>query len=213
MFEYIISLIAPHVCLGCRAEGQLLCYSCQESLPFPTMRCPGCGSDSCKKCATVLTNVFAATEYAGLAKDLVHRLKFERAKAGANVMAQIVSRRMPGVAEDILVSFVPTASHRVRLRGYDQTTLMARQLALSCNLSYAPLLLRIGQQRQVGQTRAIRQTQLRHAFVLRAGVQVRDRRILLIDDVLTTGSTLESAANVLYEAGARQVDAAVFAIA
>jgi ComF family protein len=160
-----------------------------------------------------LKSVFIATEYNGLGKKLIHHLKFERAAAAANPIAQIMMARLSlPVSPDTVISFVPTATARVRIRGYDQALLIARHLAAEARTdTFVSLLTRLGHQRQVGQTKAVRHEQLRHAFQVNDPAKVATKRVLLIDDVLTTGSTLESAAQALYEAGAEGVDAAVFA--
>jgi ComF family protein len=212
MFEQIISLIAPYQCLECQKDGSLLCPACWDILPVPARNCYKCGRISCKTCHAPLRSVFAATAYDGLAKELIHRLKFERARSGADVMASILARRMPPIG-DAVVSFVPTANSRVRMRGYDQAALVAKRLASLRSAAYAPLLHRVGQQRQVGKTKTVRREQLKGSFLIKAPSKVKNQHILLVDDVLTTGATLEIAATALYKAGARRVDAAVFAVA
>jgi ComF family protein len=212
MFEYIINLIAPHRCIGCRAEGVLLCYVCQDSLQGPTERCYWCGGESCKGCSRTIKKVYAAARYEGLAKELVHQLKFNRVKAAAEVAAQLLAQQIPHANDSALFSFVPTVAHRARVRGYDQAALIAKRVAKIQRTPYTPLLQRTGQQRQLGQTRTIRRTQLQSVFALSPGSNVQGRHVVLIDDVLTTGGTMEAAAGVLYSAGARRVDAAVFAI-
>jgi ComF family protein len=159
-----------------------------------------------------LYQVWAATEHEGVGKTLVHQLKFERARAGAAVAAKAMADLLLPDA-NWLVTFTPTAPVRVRGRGYDQAQLIAGQLARMLQCEYAPLLLRMGTQRQVGQTRQVRREQMMQAFrPVRPG-SIRGRHILLIDDVLTTGSTLEAAAATLKAAGAKRVSAAVFAAA
>jgi ComF family protein len=142
---------------------------------------------------------------------LVYRLKFGRAKAAAGIMAAHLDDILPHLAPDTLVTHVPTATSRVRLRGYDHAQLIAQQFARKRGLRYAPLLGRLGQSRQVGAARAERQKQLREAYRSRNPQRIAGASVLVIDDVLTTGATVEAAAHALREAGARHVDAALFA--
>jgi ComF family protein len=105
----------------------------------------------------------------------------------------------------------PTTSRRARQRGYDQAQLIAQSLAKQLDCPALPLLERQTQHHQVGQSGVQRRTQMKHAFRVTKPRVVQKTHILLIDDVLTTGATLEAAAAALCQAGAASVQAAVFA--
>ena len=156
--------------------------------------------------------VYAVTSYDGLAKEVLHRLKFERARAAADDIAGILATRCTG-AKQTFVTHVPTADKRVRQRGYDQAALIAQALARRLDLPYSPLLARIGDERQLGQQRTVRTEQLQGAFRPLHTTSLPKAHILLVDDVLTTGATCEAAARTLRAAGASRVSAAVFAVA
>jgi ComF family protein len=217
MLESLINLFAPHNCLGCAREGALLCTECAEQLPVwpPTCyRCGGAAADwsVCRSCrrSTPLRHVYIATHYEGIAKDVVWRLKFAGGRAATTDMARLIVERLPLPSEVVLVH-IPAASSRVRLRGYDQAALLARALSRMLRAPRLNCLVHLGQQRQVGASRQQRLAQAGHAFRLVRGANVEGKHVLLIDDVLTTGATLESAARLLKQAGAKQVDAVVFA--
>ena len=196
-FEQLFNIIAPHECLGCHAEGALLCGVCRTRLP--EVAAPHLAG---------LERVWAVTTYDGVAKRLVYKLKFERAAAAANDLAAAMAAKLP--KEDWVITHLPTAPGRVRQRGYDQAQLIARKLALLTGAPYTALLVRQSGQRQLGQSRAVRQVQLHDAFrPLRA---LAGQHVLLVDDVLTTGASCQAAAAVLRAAGAAQVSAAVFAL-
>lgn len=157
------------------------------------------------------------TVYDGVAKDLIWQLKFHGAQAAAEVMA----RHMAPLLSDIYGSTtsrlavlvpVPTATSRARHRGYDQARLLARELSRQTGLPYADCLRRSGQTHQVGASRVQRLKQLQTAFRVKASrfLPVSDT-VILVDDVLTTGATLESAAAVLEQTGRCSIDAVVFA--
>jgi len=219
VLEKVLSIIAPHSCISCGAEGSLLCAWClpDACLPLPE-RCYRChklsqDSKTCASCRSKspLKAVWVATEYEGLAKDLIHKLKFERASAAAEPIAKVMAEALPYLSERTIITHVPTASSRYRQRGYDQAELIAKELAKLKQVRYVPLIGRLGQTRQVGAKRATRLVQLEGAFRPRATHGILEAEILLVDDITTTGVTLESAARVLKAAGAKRIYATVFA--
>lgn len=216
--ELLASLLAPHLCLVCRAEGAPLCLPCADAqlevLPPHCYRCgrPSDGSATCQECSqeSALDTVWVGSVYTGVAKDLIHQLKFQRAKAGSRVIAEWLNQALPSLGS-VIISPVPTANKRVRARGYDQAALIARRLARLRRLSCRETLRRSKSTRQVGAGRQERFKQLENAFAVHKPRKIDGKHILLIDDVLTTGATLESAALALKKAGAAKISAAVFA--
>jgi ComF family protein len=115
------------------------------------------------------------------------------------------------VFDDAVLVYVPTATARVRQRGFDQAQLIARQLSRMSGLSYRSYLRRMGQARQVGAGKRERAEHLRTAFRAVHESALQGAHIILVDDVLTSGATLEAAARTLKAAGATRIDAVVFA--
>ncbi|MDB5168778.1 MAG: putative Phosphoribosyltransferase [Candidatus Saccharibacteria bacterium] len=193
--DTFLGLFAPHECLHCSSEGVLLCEPCADGLPaVPNARLLTGGT------------IMARTTYNPLAKALVWRLKADSARAAAKEIAAL----LPEVEAGIIVP-VPTATSRTRQRGYDQAVLIARAYARRHGLPYRQHLVRLSQSRQVGATRAQRMKQLATAFRVTNLAQLAGSHIVLIDDVSTTGATLERAAQELIAAGAGRTDAVVFA--
>ncbi len=215
----MISIIAPHFCLGCGFEGAVLCQSCRlTSLPAVPSRCYRCHkatqqSKTCLNCRrkSDLVRVFVVTDYDGLAKDVVYKLKFGRGVAAAKNIALAIDDILPQLGSEELIVHVPTVNSRVRQRGYDQAKEIAVVLAKARKLKHKTLLKRVSSARQVGASRKQRFAQLENAFSIKDKNLVRGKNIILVDDVITTGATLESAAKTLKEAGAKSVEAAVFA--
>lgn len=220
MLDNILSIIAPHSCLGCGREGDVICTRCVANLPTVPSRCYRCcqiasGFKTCKACRrqSSLQSVFPATAYKDVAKQTVRALKYEHCRAAVQPMVSLMAERLGNLPAGCVVAYVPTATNRLRTRGYDQAELIAKELAAKLKLPYAPLLRRMGQRRQVGATRAERRAQLKEDFRPIHPYIVAQNNILIVDDVITTGSTLEAAARTLRQAGAGQVYAAVFAAA
>lgn len=218
IFEQILAFIAPHHCAGCGQEGYIWCMACAVAAPQFPGRCYRCGRRTvdfrtCPSCrsSSELYKVWACTVYDGAAKEVIHRLKFARARAAANDIARTLAARYT-LPDDIVITHIPTVPARVRMRGYDQAALIARALAAYTGLPYASLLVRQGMDRQVGHGRRVRQQQMQDAFRPRKP-QLLKRHVLLVDDVLTTGATCEAAARILRAAGVRRVSAMVFAAA
>jgi ComF family protein len=217
--EQLLKIIAPFSCVRCGVEGALLCARCREALPTLPPRCYRCNraSASYRTCAACrphssLSQVWARTPYEDPAKQVIHRLKFERAQAAARDIAAAMAGMLPADSCEI-ITYVPTASSRVRLRGYDQAQLIAKELARLQSVPCASLLVRAASARQVGQGRAVRLEQMQHAFRAVHTNRFQKQRVLLVDDVITTGATCEAAAQALRQAGASTVSAAVFAAA
>jgi ComF family protein len=218
LLEALIAKIAPHACLACSTEGTLLCAACSGLLAAIQPRCFRCLQPSpdyltCPACLSTsnLHSVGVATVYSDVAKSLVWKLKLAGAQSAATIMAKHMAVLGKNSAPNTLIVPVPTATSRVRQRGYDQAKLLARELSRQTGLPYGHCLARHGQAHQHGLDRQQRLTQLSTAFRVRRASLIKNRHVILVDDVTTTGATLEAAAAVLQQAGATRIEAVVFA--
>lgn len=219
MLEKLIAILAPHHCLACGDEGHVLCDWCLPDfaapLPERCYKCKVASAESrvCQRCRpkTRLKHVWARTAYDDQPKRLIHEFKFERKRAAAGPIACLMAERLPYLPRGTIVTHVPTATRRVRQRGYDPAELIAKALAAELGLRHHTLLLRLTQTRQVGAKRAKRIEQMERAFLALPSEPLGRAAVLLVDDLTTTGATLESAAKCLRLAGAKTVSAAVFA--
>jgi len=222
-------LFPPH-CPAC--DGRLdpetdkaLCPACRRDLPLPgEPLCAGCGiavaaapSSFCPSCRgrhTMDAVVFAAP-YAGTAKELVHRFKYRADFAAGHVLAQLLATRIHTALPGGLDLLVPVPLHRWRLagRGFNQAALLARDIGRRLELPVALAALRRSTSTRTlaGLHPEERSRELRCAFTVRRPGSVAGRRVLLVDDVLTTGATAEGCCRVLKDAGARWVGVAVAA--
>jgi ComF family protein len=198
-----------------------MCEDCTASLQVHTPCCYLCRAPTqlgrtCRSCRaganSRLISINCAVDYSGAAKDLLWALKFDRAQAAADIIASIMaSRYSANTPSDALIVPVPTAAKRVRMRGYDQAVLIAKAYASKTGRQYAPLLQRYGSQEQKGAGREQRHAQLSGALRAKPSPTLNNARIILVDDVVTTGATLEQASEVLITAGAKAVAAIAFA--
>ncbi len=157
-----------------------------------------------------LIGLQAFTTYEGVAKKLIWKLKSGGAQAAAEDMARAMAGLLPTEKKVVVVS-IPTATSRVRQRGYNQAQLLGRQLAWQAHLPWLDCLARSGQLHQVGANREQRRRQLQDSLRVTQRRWVRGAHIILVDDVVTTGATFEAAACVLATAGAASVQALAFA--
>ncbi len=226
-----VDVVYPPTCLACRAaiaEANSLCPQCWGAMTF--IERPYCerlgtpfeqdfGESRLSREAVddppVFSRARAVAVFAdGPARRLVHRLKYsDRAELARPMGAWMARAGAELLAEADVVTPMPL--HRLRLwsRRFNQAAALARETARAAGKPYAPALLArvIATRSQVGLTRRQRAENVQHAFRAERGAEVRGRRIVLVDDVLTSGATANAASRALLRAGAEQVDILVFA--
>lgn len=217
IIDRLIGVVAPFECLVCTKEGTLICGECIWRLKTVPSRCYKCykfteSFKTCSKCrkSSALSQVFVSTTYESLAKEVIWRLKYKSAKSAAREMGELMGDILPFSHTFMLVP-VPTTTQRARRRGYDQAKLVAKAISYKTGYIYRDCLSRHGAKHQVGSGRSVRKKQLEGVFRVKNLNSVQNKDVLLVDDVLTTGSTLEAAARTIKKAGANSVCAIVFA--
>ncbi len=192
-------------CLGQLPPVDKLCYRCQRPSP-DSLTCSACRQ------ASPLRSARTVTTYAGGARALIWELKFSGAQSAARIMARRLAVLVEkNAAPNTVIVPVPTATGRARRRGYDQAKLLARALSQVTRLPCRNYLVRGGQTHQHQLSRHARLQQLDGAFRAHHPRLVKDAHVILVDDVITTGATIEAAAMVLSKAGAVKIDAVAFA--
>jgi ComF family protein len=216
LVEFLLSLIAPHICLTCHSLGSVLCSVCIQTIKPAPYTCYRCGvqldfGHICAGCSNITgisqVNVFAL--YENVAQALVRTLKYGRTKDAARTIATCLASK--GVVADFAVAPIPTAPSRVRQRGYDQAVVISKEFARLTGVQYAQVLRRQTSSRQVGATRQERLANMHASFVPQSLTNIHSKKLMLIDDVLTTGATIESATQSLLKAGAQEVRIMTFA--
>ena len=214
----LLDLFFPPRCPGCReliAGAGPFCARCLETLAeVPLACCPRCGEpealeicEHCRGAPPAFEKASAPYLHGGALADAIHRLKYEdRPHLAAPLASLVLARLAPEL--DWCEIVVPVALHpnRLRKRGYDQALLIARELARRTHKEVVARAVKRVRDTppQVGRDRAQRAANVMGAFAADAQ-KVAGRRVLLVDDVLTTGATAQAAARALVDAGARAV--------
>ena len=202
--EILASILSPQRCAACDAPVARLvvfCPACRSTLE------PAGDSD---------VRSMAAFAYGGAIARAIRRLKYERRADLANPLGDLLWRAMaPCTGEFRGVIVIPVPLHPSRLveRGFNQATLIARRLALRLDAPFRPLgLARVRDTpQQAALNREARTKNVADAFRARQKESLRSQSILLVDDVCTTGATLEACTSALMHADAARVTHAVVA--
>jgi predicted amidophosphoribosyltransferase len=195
-----LDALFPAACAGCRKPGAALCAGCRPS-PAAIRRAH----------AGALT-VYAAGPYAGGLRRAILAFKRGRRDCGAAVaelFAERLAARVP--AGSVLVP-VPTVAPRRRERAFDQSVVLANALGAAAGVSVLAILRQVAGDAQRGRSRAAR-LRAHGRFACTAPSLVAGERIVLVDDVMTTGATLRDSAAALECCGARVREACVVALA
>ncbi len=230
MWSHVLALVVPPACVVCRASlprAELrLCAPCAQALPWlPAGACRRCGLPShgrraCPAAGAAFGRAWAPLAHEGVARDLVGALKFRAALPVAHVMAAHLAANLPGDLRGMLgppaalatppAALVPVPAHagRRRRRGFDPAGLLCAALARRLAVEPRACLRRRDRAgRQVGATRAERRGGDRLEIALRGPPP---RRAVLVDDVHTTGATLDACARALLGGGCEQVVAVTY---
>ena len=230
----VLDFLLPLRCVSCDARvatADGLCATCWQKMSF--IEKPWClrlgtpfaydvGEDAWSPQAIAAPPVFDRLRfvafYEGPARDLIMGLKFSRRRELAMPMGKWMSRAgLEVLGRDSLI--VPVPLHRFRLlaRRFTQSADLARVVAVECGGQYQPELLRRHKRtrQQVGLSAKDRQKNVRSAFDVNKNLagDLQGRHVVLIDDVITTGSTISACSKTLLAAGASSVDVLTFAFA
>ena len=209
--------IYPPVCASCGDHGYRLCGDCHAKIKFITGKyCLTCGepiwgtTERCSACQTI-PRPYAAmrnlADYTGVIRDCIHALKYENNQGLGEFFCDGLAAVVIGAGwSPTLVMPVPLSPQRMAERGYNQAACLAKPLAARLGIRYHPFGITRTRDTasQVGLSGEERRRNVAGAFRAIPEI-VAGKKVLLIDDVMTTGSTLEACARALTDAGAGSV--------
>jgi len=215
-YHFLLELIFPKFCVSCGGFGAALCKKCQAKIkPIKSSTCPKCGKLSkagryCQTChrTTSLSGMIVAANYCSPVKELIYSLKYLGVFESTSILAELMSLRLSQnlPSGEIVVVPVPLYRKRKLERGFNQSELLSRLVCQKLNLSGKNALKRIKETKsQVGLSGDERRKNLVGAFVCSSPALIKGKTVILLDDVSTTGATLEESAKALRTAGAKQV--------
>ncbi|MBE5800272.1 MAG: ComF family protein [Clostridiales bacterium] len=198
--QHVLCLCCDHALDDEAADG--VCKSCSRKLERLAIAQEALEAREDRLLPEGIDYIHAAYVYEGPARKLIHRLKYESVRAAAVPLAAQMAL-LPSGEEEIIVP-VPTDRKRRRRRGFNQSSLLAQHIADTLGMEMKEALVRVDTRRpQTGLSARERRENL--VGCMMASDAVSGKRVLLVDDVCTTGATVQEAARALREAGAKSV--------
>ena len=210
LLNWLLDLLYPRRCAFCHKlteDGSLLCPACRKTLPYTkgTMQ---------KQKLPFIDGCLSPLYYEGDVRQSLLRYKFHSATAYAEVYGEFLAKCIDenGISCDS-ITWVPLSRGRLRSRGYDQARLLAEELARRQGFPCEALLRKLRNNPAQSGTGSLekRRANVQGVYQVIRPQAVQGKRILLLDDIVTTGSTLSECARMLRMAGAKQVMAATVA--
>lgn len=214
MLNWLKNLLFPPKCIFCNTildikNEEFICDKCPSKIPFFDQEIEIRPDD-------FFDGVICIFKYKGIAKSAIIRYKFHNKISYATVFAQLLSEKIKKTenCQDIdLILSVPLHKKKEQIRGYNQAHLIAKELSKLQRIDKGTNILK-----RVKNTKPQsllpkhkRQSNVEGAFVVEDFSQIIGKNILIIDDIMTTGNTLNECSRILKEAGAKNILAAVLA--
>ncbi len=211
LLDQILDLLFPPRCAACRARGALLCAACSITCRFVP---DAANREQHQRLASPwLASSAGGYLFEGAVREAIHALKYHHQPRIAEPLADLLVRYL-GLHPITVDAIVPVPLHpdRFRRRGYNQAALLARRLGQRLDVPLlAEQVVRVRHtSQQAGLNRSERRNNVRQAFSWRSS-SPPPPRIMVIDDVLTTGATVEAVAQALHQAGSYEVHALALA--
>ncbi len=212
MIQRLLQIVAPDLCYFCGKIGYPFCSYCKYDITHESVSvCFWCDKPDirgvCSRHMQYIEGVSIGAWYEDGVKAALEALKFKNDRFCANALAELIHMRLPYLPADTVIVPVPTLARNVRSRGYDQALLLAKAVGRLQQLPVRRYIQRVRKYTQHDtQSRQQREAQVRDTFRVHfpTGVLV-PQTVLIIDDIITTGATVQEIARVLKDSGVQRV--------
>ena len=224
--NFVLDILFPPLCLNCKkglTQNKYLCDNCHNSIQLNTsLFCPVCRlrlAENKKICGHTKYLLGAAGNYDdSVIRNLIHYFKYNSFENLTPILGEILLRYIENCKlkiENFIIVPIPLHPSRERQRGFNQSKLLAEYIAQRLNLNSIDALKRIKNTKPQAQCKnnESRTENIKNCFKIKESAikSIKNKNILLIDDVFTTGSTINEAVQILKQNGARKIIALVVA--
>lgn len=220
--NFLLDVLFPPICLNCRKypeNGGLLCDACYSLIKVNNTAfcavCRGRLPENKNHCHRPLFLLAAATDYDDpVVRDLIRHFKYKNFRGAAEILGEILNEYLKNLLgnggfkiENSIVVPIPLHPNRERKRGFNQSKLLAEAIAKNFNLELREPLERIKNNKPQIEMKddEARQKNINGCFKLADGAEIKGENILLVDDVFTSGATMNEAAKILKEKGVGKI--------
>jgi len=213
--EFILDIVFPKKCVACGKLDSLFCEKCRAKILFlKTQNCPFCLKITprgrvCPSCngKSALTGVYVVAHFEEPLKTVIHQYKYEFIKALKDDLADIAWPYMEDFPKNAVLTCIPSNSKRLAWRGYNQAEEIARILAQNTGMRFYPNLLKRTEYKipQTQLRRKERFENVKNSFAKGKKVDLKGKQVIIFDDLVTSGATLDACARELRKMGATRV--------
>jgi competence protein ComFC len=206
LFQALIEIIFPNFCVGCNKKDTLLCSNCYEKIEFSSF--PFNKLEKLK----YIDEIIVICRYQGIIKKLIHEFKYKSVINIGKIIAKLIYRSTNIPKCDLLIP-IPIHKKKLDKRGFNQSEKIVRELSILTKIPIRNLLLKATNTKSQMSIRDIkeRKNNLKNSFEIKKNIPSLPQKVILIDDIVTTGSTLDECAKILKKAGVKKVVGLVLA--
>ena len=226
----VLDLLYPPKCVFCRdilrlGKEEGICRTCSEEIEYITGEiCPMCGKPvgkpikachECRSFESFFTRNYALFAYEGMVREAIHRFKYKRNPQYGKYFAKAMTQKFHAeiTAHDFLIA-IPMYHTKMKRRGFNQADILAKEIsALTGVPTLDNVLIRTKDTKaQQALNRAARFNNLSDAFALTSDEHIKGKKILLVDDIFTTGTTINKCAKILNGSAAELINSLTISV-